>query len=178
MGQRLIMGLVALVAVVAIGGIGFAAFTTSAYINQNAAAGTLGPLEWSNLGEPTGTNSWDYCAASITTTHNASDTLNFWAQNLAPGDSCTFTADLNNLGTIPANVYSTLGTLSGTACGDSYYLDNFGYAHEYTTNGPVTVPGLGYIAYTGTFTLGAGVGNSYQGQYCDGTFTLSATAGS
>lgn len=177
MGQRLVIGLVALVAVVAIGGVGFAAFTTSAYINATAAAGTLGPLTWSNLGTPSGTSSWDICSDFTATTLNTSDTLSFTAANLAPGDGCTFTADLNNLGSLPAEVYAKSVVDSGLGCYATYTLDNFGYESYLVTNGPILIPGGGYLAYSVTESLGSWAGNSYQGSSCTIAIDFTATAG-
>jgi hypothetical protein len=178
MGQRLVMGLVAIVAIVAVGGIGFAAFTTSAYINASAGAGTLGPLFWSNLGTPSGTESFDQCSDLTTTTHNVSDTFDFNASNLAPGDGCTFTGDLNNGGSIPANVYSKSVSDVGYGCDVTYTLDNFGYESYGLTNGPITIGAHSYLAYTVTESLQSGIGNSYEGEYCHISIDFTATAGS
>lgn len=178
MGQRMVMGLVALVAIVAVGGVGFAAFTTSAYINANASAGTFGPLTWSDLGTPTGTSSYVVCNDFTATTLNTSDTLNFSANNLAPGDSCTFTADLNNGGSIPAAVYSKVVSYGGNGCGVTYALDNWGYQQYGVTNGPITIGGESSLAYSVTVGINSGLGNAYQGIHCSWTVDLTATAGS
>lgn len=179
MGRRLVMGLVAVVAIVAVGGVGFAAFTTSAYINGNSAAGTFGPLTWSNLGTPVGSESFDQCGDFTASTLNTSDTLNLTAYNLAPGDSCTFTANLNNLGSIPANVYSTVDWVGGTGgCSVTYALDNFGYQQYEVTNGPITIGGHSYLAYSVTVGINSGLGNEYQGITCSWVDHFTATAGS
>ncbi len=178
MGKRWILGLVAVVAVIAVGGIGFASFTTSAYIDAQAQAGTLGPLYWSNTATPSGTESFDVCTNFITTTLNMSDTLNFTAGNLAPGDSCTFSAYLNNGGSIPAAISITSTKDSGAGCFVTYTYDSwFGYESYGETHGTVTIPGLSSQVYTVTEGLISGIGNSDQGVYCNIVLTFSASAG-
>jgi hypothetical protein len=176
----------AIVAVVAVGGIGFAAFTTTAYVNGNAAAGTLGPLTWSDLGTPVATSTYVGCTVSTgnhSVTGTTQDDLFIGATNLAPGDQCTFTADLNNLGSIPANVYAQVTCVNpAAACLVFTYWDNFapfpnGYDVSGGPFGPLTIGAGSYIAYTGTLGLEAGLGNSAQGWTCEFEITLSATAG-
>ncbi len=172
------LGLVAVVAAIAVGGIGFASFTTSAYIDAQAQAGTLGPLYWSNTATPVGTESFDVCTNFITTTLNTSDTLNFTAGNLAPGDSCTFSADLNNGGSIPAAVEITSTKDSGAGCYVTYTYDSwFGYESYGVTHGYVTIGGYSYQQYTVTESLGGGLGNADQGVFCNIVLTFSASAG-
>ncbi len=178
MGKHWMMGLVAVVAVVAVGGIGFAAFTTSAYINATAQAGTLGPLYWSDASEPAPTESFDACNSFITTTLNTSDTFDFTAGNLAPGDSCTFSANLNNGGSIPAAVSITSTSDVGAGCSVTYTFDNwFGYESYGVTHGTETIGGGSYQTYTVSESLGAGLGNADQGVVCDITLTFTASAG-
>jgi len=178
------MGIAAIVAVVAVGGIGFAAFSTTAYIHGSSSAGTLGPLTWSNLGTPSGTNSYDQCSVSTGTKLPWSATLNLSAQNLAPGDQCTFSADLNNGGSIPANVWATVTCVSPAAsCLLFTYWDNAfglppnGYDVSGGPFGPVTIVQGTPLAYVGTLGLESGLGNQYQGITCDFVITFSATAG-
>lgn len=190
MGQRWVMGLVAVVAAVAIGGIGFAAFTTTAYIGGNAAAGTLGPLTWTSDSTPVGSESFDVCSQAITTTSVTSDTYVITATNLAPGDYCSYWATLNNGGSIPANVYAELTYYTGAACDVTTLFDSLtgpiqpGETYG-TTYGPITVPAYGSIPYSAelaltTANLGqspSGVGNGAQGEGCSFTVTFTATAG-
>jgi hypothetical protein len=179
------LGLATLIAVVAVGGIGFAQFTTSAYLNGNASAGTLGPLTWSNVDTPQSTASYVTCTVTIGTTTNTSDTLEVTATNLAPGVTCTFTADLNNGGSIPANVYSqVVCTIPAGACYNYFsYWDTFspqlnnGYDVSGGPFGPITVVSGTPLAYTGTVGMFPGLGNEAQGTTCQFVITFTATAG-
>jgi hypothetical protein len=190
MGQRWIMGLVAVVAAVAIGGIGFAAFSTSAYISGTSGAGTFGPLYWTSTVTPAGSESFDVCTQFITTTTNTSDTYEINATNLAPGDYCSFSATLHNGGSIPANVYAQVTSYTGAACDVTTLFDSLtgpiqpGETYG-TSYGPLAIPAYGSTPYTSelaltTNNLGtspSGVGNPYQGEGCSFTVTFSATAG-
>ena len=189
MGNRWLVGLAVVVAVVAVGGVGFAAFTTTAYLQGSAQAGQLGPLTWSNLGNPVGNHSYNKC--SISTTNYTSggstqDTLVLTAKNQAPGDWCQFKAHLNNLGTIPAEVYANLTCYSGGMCGNTSLYDNFAgwyqpgetYGHVY---GPLLIKAGSYLKYDAEILLGGPglppVGNSYENGLCSFTVTFWATAG-
>lgn len=182
MGKRWMIGLVAVVAVVAIGGIGFAAFSTAAYISGSTSAGTFGPLTWSGLVS-------NCTTASVTQTVNASDTLTLGDKNMAPDNYCSFSASLNNAGSIPANVYGEVTAASGGLCQYTTLFDTLsGPVQPGETTGifmgPITVPAGGSVAYSGEFDLTtanfglpSGVGNSAQGLSCTFTVTFSATAG-
>ncbi|MGC2288516.1 MAG: hypothetical protein WA688_01485 [Thermoplasmata archaeon] len=189
MGQRWVMGLVAVVAIVAIGGIGFAAFSTSAYISASAAAGTFGPLYWSGAATPTGSEAFDACSSSIGTTTNTSDTFDLTAGNLAPGDYCSFSATLNNGGSIPASVYAEVSSYTGAGCPVTTLFDSLtGPVQPGETTGtfagPILIGAYGSVPYSAelaltTTNLGlpSGVGNADQGVTCTFTVTFSATAG-
>jgi hypothetical protein len=178
-----LLGLATLIAVVAVGGIGFAQFTTSAYLSGNASAGTLGPLTWSNVGETTLSSTYVTCTVTIGTTTNTSDTLEVTVGNLAPGDYCMFSADLNNGGSIPANVYAEVTCYTQTlgGCTQTSLYDNFapsGAGESYNViYGPITVTSSTPLAYSGEIQLSPGIGNAYQGATCVFTVTFSATAG-
>jgi len=179
MAKRWLIGMVAVVAVVAVGGIGFSAFTTSAFVNGNAAAGTFGPLYWTHPADEDSPG--EICYSHIGTMFNTSDTLNVYAQNLAPGGRCSFYSVLNNGGSIPANVYATLTSTSGTGCGDFWYVDSFA-SGGYSTGspgpyGPMWVGAYGSQNYWGQIGMEPG-GNSGQGAWCDFQITLTASVGS
>lgn len=178
MGKRWIMGLVAVVAVVAVGGIGFAAFTTSAYINANASAGTLN-LYWTLPESPvTCSQSYNEPSYSVTSFVNGSDTLNIAANNLAPGDYCTFYATLNDGGSLPANVYDGITALGGSCTW--FYEDNFG-SHSAppvpeTPLGPLPISPSSPINYGAYLGMVSGQGNGCQGATLSFTVTVTATA--
>jgi len=179
MGNRGLLALAAVVAVVAVGGIGFAAFTANAYVNGTAQAGTLN-LYWSNLGETSASSSYVSCSDYITTLTTTSDTLNVSASNLAPGDYCTFSGDLNNGGSIPAVTYDQLSSVTGSGC-NWFAVDNFG-GHSYppieSPLGPITITSGSPLAYSLEMGLSSGQGNGCQGANLGITLTFSATAGS
>jgi hypothetical protein len=179
MGNRGLMVLATVVAVVAVGGIGFAAFTTTAYVNGYAQAGSLN-LFWTNAGEPTPSSSYVTCTAAITMTSTASDTLAITATNLAPGDQCKFTATLNNGGNIPANVYDQLSLVPVVVC-NWYIFDNFG-GHSYppleAPLGPIPITSSTPLAYSLTVGFWAGQGNLCENAPLQFTLTFTATAGS
>ena len=184
MRRQWVMGMVAVVALVAVGGIGFAAFSTSAYLNGAASAGTLGPLTWSNLGTTTTSSAYVTCTVVTGTQTNTSDTLVVTVGNLAPGDLCQFSGDLNNGGSIPANVYSLVTCYDQTTggCTVTSLYDNFapaGAGESYGIQyGPITISSGSPLAYSGTVQLTPGLGNAYQGATCTFTVTFTATAGS
>jgi len=182
MRKQWLVGLVAIVAVVAVGGIGFAAFTTSAYVNGNAQAGTFGPLYWTH-GDPTGSESFDKCSASIGSTLNTSDTLNLGAGNLAPGDYCSYQAHLHNAGSIPAQVYAEVTSYSGALCSTTTLYDTFaGWSQPGetygTTYGPIAIGAGGSLFYQAQLGFIPAGDNSDQGQSCTFTVTFTATVGS
>jgi hypothetical protein len=163
--------------VVAVSGIGFAAFTSSAYINGSAAAGTF-YLYWSNPGA-SGSQPYNVCpVGTITSTSNESDTLVISASNLAPGDYCTFTATLNDGGSLPGQVWDSITSLSASCWW--FYSDNFG-GHAAPPlpeplRGPIGISPSSPIAYSANLGLNGGQTNGCQGATLSFTLTFSATA--
>ncbi|HTT44747.1 MAG TPA: hypothetical protein VMH38_01865 [Thermoplasmata archaeon] len=178
MGKRWVMGLVAMVAVVAVGGIGFAAFTTSAYINGAANAGTF-QLQWQGPTTGVGSETYNTCPAPTgSTTTNTSDTLTLTAGNLAPGDSCTFTAVLADVGSLPGQTYDFISAVSGPCTW--FFYDNYG-GHAAppvpeTPLGPISIAPGSPIAYSATLGLWSGQDNSCQGASLSFTVEVTGTA--
>jgi len=177
MGKRWLMGLVAVVAFVAVGGLGFAAFTTSAYINGSASAGTF-QLQWQGPASGTPSAYYNTCPTPYaTTTTNSSDTLVLSAGNLAPGDYCVFTAQLVDIGTLPGNSYDFVSTDAYSGC--SWFLtDNFGGHHNppETPLGPIGIAPGSPISYSATLGLSGGQGNGCQSAWLTFTVTVTGTA--
>ena len=178
MGKRWVMGLVAMVAVVAVGGIGFAAFTTSAYINGGANAGTF-QLQWQGPTSGVGSQTYNTCPAPTgSTMTNTSDTLTLTAGNLAPGDYCTFNAVLADVGTLPGQTYDSITAVSG-AC-YWFFSDNYG-GHAAppvpeTPLGPLSIAPGSPIAYSATLGLYGDQGNGCQGASLSFTVQVTGTA--
>jgi hypothetical protein len=190
MGSRLVLALVAAVAIVAVGGIGFAAFTANAYINGTAGAGNV-QLAWCNPGYAScaayygATGPTTYFASdpgvnicptpTVITSVTTEDTLVLSATNLAPGDYCTFTASLDNVGTLPVSV-SGNGAYggAGSGCGDVEYGDNINGGFGYSSSSPgINVGGsFGFVA-----SIGLSSGATAQSESCtfDVSFTGTAT---
>lgn len=177
MGRRWALGLVTVAVVLAASGIGFAAFTSSAYINGSGTAGTF-YLYWSSPGA-SGSASYNICPVGvISTTTNTSDTLTISASNLAPGDYCTFTADLNDGGSLPGQVWDQITSVSG-AC-YWFYIDNFGGHNAPPVpeplKGPLSITPTSPIAYSAEFGLHSNQGNGCQGASVYFTVSFTATA--
>ncbi len=170
MGNRLVLALVAAVAIVAVGGIGFAAFTSNAYIGASGSAGNI-QLTWSNPATI-------YCSGYYNTYSAAvgpgyvtypGDTLYLTDGALAPGDYCTFTASLNNIGTVPLTV--TGGGLSSisSGCSEFVYGDNInGGSLGYSAS----APGIGP---SGSFAFQASIGLSSSAATQSASCTFSVT---
>lgn len=175
-------GLVVL-AVLAVSGTGFAAFTTSAFINQNAAAGTLGPLVWGQGPTATAYGIGDRCNATVTTTVLPDDTLDLKAQNLTPGDFCTYGDTLSNLGSIPAASTAQITSASGGLCAVLTYADTF-FNPSVTVGagGQIgahhsTIHAHGLINWAGTISLPSRTPSEYSGTSCDFVVTITGSAG-
>jgi hypothetical protein len=177
MGKQWLTGLVAIVAVVAVGGIGFAAFTTTAYINGSANAGTVQLAWWDGTQMTTPSASYVTCSATVSTTTMPNDTLTVGASNLAPGDNCTVSVTLANEGSLPATVYDYLTAATGSC--SWYYIDNFapgGHSSATlpeTPQGPIALGANSQMTYTAFLGLYSGQGNSCQG--ADLSFSLNVT---
>jgi hypothetical protein len=172
----------AVVAVLAIAGTGFAAFTTSAYIQGNAQAGTLGPYVWGPY--PTHSASGTaVCSVTRGTTNYPGDTLFLSAGNLGPDTQCTYADVLDNLGTLPGNTTAQITSASGGLCSVLDYQDLFfspavviGSGGQVGATSNTVYPGPSLI-WAGDITLPGSVGSAHQGQSCSFTVTLTGTAG-
>ena len=184
MGSRMVLAMVAAIAIVAVGGIGFAAFTTTATVSGNGSAGSV-QLTWT-AGAAT------FCSESVNTytdvvstgyVYYPGDTLILSAGNLAPGDYCTFSATINNVGSLPVTVTGAAPTgFSGAACSAIYYGDSIsggGGAGSpfgtYSTSSPTVAAYGGTTSFTASIGLGSGAGNSYEGTGCSFTVTLTGS---
>jgi len=173
-----------IVAVLLTAGTGFAAFTAQAYVNGNAAAGTLGPLVW-NPGPTASGFGGGTCTVVRGMTNAPDDTLLLTAGNLAPGASCTYGDALTNQGSLPAAVSETITYANGALCSVLFYGDTFFSSAIAIGEGGQTsttpVPAIGAHAemnWAGTITLPSGTPTSYMGDTCDFTVTVTGTAGS
>lgn len=177
-------GLVCL-AILVTAGTGFAAFSSSAYVNGSASAGSLGPLVWG--ASPTNSLSAPgiTCADSVTTTSTTDDTLLLSAGNLAPGEECTYADTLSNLGTLPATATEQVTSASGALCAVLIFQDNFfsppttigtGGQTGTTTNTISPTPGP-VLVWGGDIRLSATAGNVYSLTTCTFLITLTGTAG-
>jgi len=142
----------------ALSGVGFAVYSASVTINGTASGGTLvlGTSSWaSGTTTPTGAGScaWsDYVAGSPAT-------ITLTVTNMAPGDSCTASLHIDNLGTLPMTSEST--TFAGVT---GYFCTSGGY----TTNCFFVTDSLGlqsYVGSNGANGLTVSPGGSYPGGY-------------
>lgn len=176
-------GLVIL-AVLLTAGAGFAAFTSSAYINITVSSGTLGPLVWGSSPQAFAYASNDHCSVTRTTTTNPGDTLILTASGLLPGDFCTFTDTLRNLGSIPATTTGLISPASGPLCAALIYGDNFfnpsvtvGAGGETGSSTQVlSAGGLHPLPWGGTLALPYTMPSSDAGS-CTFMVTLTGSAG-
>ncbi len=180
---RATTGLV-VVAVLATVGTGFAAFTTSAYIDGGARAGTFGPLVWGSQPAYGGFEPNDVCYASLgPATHFPDDTLYLTASVLLPGDICSYGDTLTNLGSIPANVSEQITSVSGILCGMTVFGDNFFSPAVTIGEGGQTsalshvVPATSSIQWAGFIHLLPTATDLSSGENCTFVVTLSASAG-
>lgn len=182
---RTVWAALAVLAVLAVSGTGFAAFTTGAYLHGNDAAGTLGPLVWGPNPTATAFGTNDVCNATVGTTMTPSDTIFLNATGLIPGDFCTYSDTLSNLGSIPAKTTGTVTYASGSLCAVLVYADTIsfnpstvigsgGQVGAHSTN----IHAHGSVNWGGTISLPMSVGNAYQGTSCHFQITISASAGS
>ncbi|HTT44746.1 MAG TPA: hypothetical protein VMH38_01860 [Thermoplasmata archaeon] len=175
-------GLVTLAALLAVG-TGFAAFTTSAFVQGQGQAGTLGPLVWGPSPAYGGFAANDNCFADRGTTTSAGDTLYLTAGNLAPGDICSYGDNLNNLGSLPASVSEQVTSASGGLCSVLAFGDNFFSPSVVIGGGGQTstlshvVPAGSYIQWAGFIHLLPGASSRDQGLSCTFEVTLTGTAG-
>lgn len=118
--------LVSLLAISLIGltGLGYATFTATVNTSANASAGTLylGTSGWTG-GTTTpigaGTCSWSNSQNGSPT---SPATVTLTVTNMAPGDSCTASLTIDNLGSLPMTSES-----SSFSAGGGYFCTNGGY---------------------------------------------------
>ncbi len=172
------------VAVLATVGTGFAAFTTAAYVDGGARAGTLGPLVWGPDPAYGGFEPNDVCFASLgPATHLPDDTLYLTADTLLPGDICSYGDTLTNLGSIPATVSEQVTSVSGALCGVLVFGDNFFSPAVTIGEGGQTsaethvVPATGSIQWAGFIHLLPSASNLGAGENCTFVVTLTGSAG-
>lgn len=180
--KGLTAGLVAVTLLVTVG-TGFAAFTANAYVNGSARAGTLGPLTWGPSPAYGGFAPNDVCTADVGATNAPSDTLFLTADNLAPGDICSFGDSLSNGGSLPATVSEKITSASGGLCAVLFFGDNFFNPSVLIGPGGQTstlthvVPAGSFIQWEGFIHFSHSAGNAYQGLSCHFVVTLTGTAG-
>lgn len=174
----------AILAVLVTAGTGFAAFTTSAYIQGSAQAGTVGPLVWGAGPSSTGLYANDNCSASVGQTTSPSDTLFLTAGNLAPGDICSYGDQLANDGTLPAVVTEQITSASGGLCSELAFGDKAFHPAAVTVGsggqtGSVgyTIGADSYVQWAGFVHLLPNAGSAALGQTCSFVVTLTGTAG-
>lgn len=183
MRLKAVMAGLACLAILVSAGTGFAAFTSVAYLNGSAGAGTLGPLVWGPSPTHSESAGNDVCTATTGKTVTAGDTLLLSATNLLPGDECTYADTLTNLGSLPATGTEQITGASGTLCAVTVFQDNFfspsttvgsGGQIGATTN--VVTPSTPFL-WGGDIRLSTSAGNAYQDTSCSFMVTLTGTAG-
>ena len=172
------------VTILAAGGTGFAAFTTSAFVNGSASAGTLGPLTWGDSPVSSWSASNDVCSASVGTTDSSGDTLILSATNLAPGDYCGFADTLYNAGSLPAAATESITSASGGLCSQVQFGDVF-FSPSVTIGAggqtgaqSKTLPADSAIIWEGTIAFSSSASNAFEDSSCSFQATLTGTAGS
>jgi len=172
---------IAVLAIVAASGTGYAAFTASAYIGGEAAAGTLGPLTWGSYAAYGYGNDLT-CSASTGATVLPLDTLDLVASNLVPGELCGYAADVDNHGSLPALVTERITSASGGLCSQLVFSDL-----GFTPGAPISLGATGSnswsisgdssVPWGGSIYLPSSASGAYVGLSCDFTVTLTGTAG-
>lgn len=148
MGQRMVMGLVAIVAIVAAGGIGFAAWTSVITVSGSGNAGTLGNVEWGTSPTSTAGNINGYTdslacgAGTVTGPTNGYWDSAFIGEYFAPGDYCSFANTISLVGGNVDVILSESITISDTLGCLQYwtYADSIvGTPSLGTGTGPITI---------------------------------------
>ncbi|MGC2288515.1 MAG: hypothetical protein WA688_01480 [Thermoplasmata archaeon] len=175
-------GLVA-VALLVTAGTGFAAFTSSAYVNGTATAGTLGPLVWGTSPTQSESAASVVCGATLGSTLVSGDTLVLTAGNLAPGQECSYADTIDNMGSLPAAATEQVTYASGTLCAVLVYQDTFfsppttiGTGGQTGPMSNIVPPGPAFV-WGGDIRLSGSASNAYQDTSCSFTVTLTGTAG-
>ena len=153
MGQRLVLGLVAMVAIVAAGGMGFAAWTSVIVVTGSGNAGTLGAVEWGASPSSTPGNINGYSDSLVCNPGTVTGPTNgYWdsgfiGQYFAPGDYCYFAntislvgGNVNVLLSETITISDTLGCLAYWTYADSIIgtLSPVGSGTGPVTVGPIT----------------------------------------
>lgn len=162
MGQRLVLGLVAMVAIVAAGGMGFAAWTSVITVSGSGNAGNLGNVEWGTSPTSTAGNIYGYTPSLVCSPGTVTGPTNgYWdsafiGSYFAPGDYCYFTNTISLVGGNVNVLLSETITLSDTlgCLGYWTYADSIvgTLSPVGSGTGPVTVGPVfdGYLSPGGT----------------------------
>jgi hypothetical protein len=136
MGNRWMMGLIAVIAAAAVGGIGFATYSSTASITVTANAGSFyvqasGGLTASSL-----------AVGSCTSSVGPGGSISVVATNMLPGDYCNWTFVITDPGSIGGNYVSgQYATFTGPGCSQ---ISSVGYWVPYPI--PNLLPGSGNAA--------------------------------
>jgi hypothetical protein len=183
MGSRLVLAMVAAVAIVAVGGIGFAAFTASVYVDGSGAAGSVA-LSFTSNPYGTAASSPAGATCAIQSYGGSTGTITVAASNLEPGQYCTFTLSVQNVGTLPiTSETSTYAYVSGSVCNSGgqmnciWVSDGIGLNTETGTSGSdsTTIPVSGEYTYILYVELPGG--STIQSTALSFTITLTGSAG-
>jgi hypothetical protein len=170
-----LVGVLAVVAVLGAAGIGYAAFTSAAFVQGSAAAGTFGPITWGSSGnvapyyDPSCPSTLALTGPSVSSNGKV---LYFAIGNMSPGDVCSVHAYLVNPGSLMGTLSEFQGcsvvTGPGGSCTQYTMTDNIPGA----TIPANSQPGVGCAIWgcygvTLTITFSGGHHNKYQGSMVD-----------
>ncbi len=161
MTKRWLIGIVASIALVSMVGVGFSAFTTNAYVNGTANAGTA-----SLLVSASSATSCVFYSGGVPDTEDAqvsiipADTfvtsVSVQVSNGVPGDICAIPLELENAGTVALSVSETVTATSPAMCPTWPDLNCWGAGTDtpyLTTNGPSTGLVTGFLPAGGTWVV-------------------------
>jgi hypothetical protein len=97
-------------------------------------------------------------------------TLTVVVTHLAPGQNCTFSAHLENVGEVPAKVNEAVSISHPSNCALFQYSDNLPSSPE------LALEADHYYAYSGKIALSGSAGNACQGAAATIVVTLTGTA--
>ena len=155
-------------------GVAFAAHGSGVTECQDAPSSTgqrcpdYGVLWTSHPTAPTAIPSDSNVKCTISIDSN-SDTLIETAHNLAPGQSCTFSATLVNTEEQTVTITESLTTLQTSFCKLFDYADNVPHSP------PNSIRSGHYFAYQGTLSLSRSAGNACEGAFATFHVLISAT---
>jgi hypothetical protein len=135
MGNKWVLGMISVIAVAAIAGVGFATYNATASVTVTGNAGSFFVVA-------TGTLTGSSLAVGTCTASASGSAITLVANNLLPGDYCTWNATFTDPGSIGGNFVSwTPFIFSGPGCTE---LSNGGF----WTSGPSIslLPGSGNFA--------------------------------